>query len=174
MLIKSIFLALTSFAFVIPAYADDSNIYIGASIAYAHIHESSYEDDTSDLYPVLGYNFSPVYIEAGFSKVGSFKLKNTPNTNIDVEVFSTIAGMQFNLTDNVTANIHGGSIFWQSEATLWGNIVGDDSDTSYVLGFGLSRYLTQKKLSFRVQIQHLYDISGTDFSLLSVGINYQM
>ena len=149
-----------SFFLAFKIHADNSNLYIGTAIAGAFIQESGYENDTSRFLPNLGYQFRQVYVETGLANIGKFKLQGYADTSIDV--------------NGLNVNIHGGAILWESEATLLGNIVGDDKDTSAIIGFGFSRNFLKSKISIRTQIQQLLDISGTDISLLSVGINFYL
>lgn len=156
------------------ATADDSNLYIGTAVAGAFIHKSGYKNDTSLFFPNLGYQSGQLFVEAGLANIGSFKLQQSADTRIDVDGLSIFAGKQFNLDNGLAVNIHGGAILWKSEAILLGNVVGEDEDTSAILGFGFSKYFIKSRISIRTQLQRLSDISGTDISLLSAGINFYL
>lgn len=155
-------------------HADNSNLYIGTAIAGAFIQESGYENDTSRFLPNMGYQFRQVYVETGSANIGKFKLQGSADTSIEVNGLTIVIGKKFKLENTLNINIHGGAILWESEATLLGNFVGDDKDTSAIIGFGFSRDFLKSKIGIRTQLQQLLDISGTDISLLSVGINFYL
>lgn len=165
------------FALLLPfkANADDhSNLYVGTELAVAFIQESGFEDDKSLFFPNLGYQFGELYLEAGLADIGSFDVKGSTDTSIDVKGLTMVLGKQFKLENGPDIHFHGGAIRWKTEAILLGNLVGEDEDTSTVVGFGISRQFSQSRIRIRTQLQKLFDISGTDILLLSVGINFHL
>ena len=165
---------LCSFLIMNKAAADDSSFYIGTAAAGAFIHKSGYENDIALFFPNLGYQSGQFFVETGLANIGIFKLKASTDTSINVDGLSIFIGNKFNLKNELAINIHGGAILWKSEATLLGNIIGEDEDTSAMLGFGFSKYIIGSRVSIRTQFQRLFDISGTDISLLSAGINFHL
>lgn len=174
MLFKKLLYVMFALFLTFEANADDSNLYVGTEIAVAFIQESGFEDDISLFFPNLGYQFGQFYLETGLASIGSFEVKGSTDTSIDVEGLTMTLGKQFKLENSLDFHIHGGAIRWESEAILLGNIVGEDDGTSTVLGFGFSRRPSQSKIRVRAQLQKLFDISGTDILLLSVGINFHL
>ncbi|NOY72817.1 MAG: outer membrane beta-barrel protein [Gammaproteobacteria bacterium] len=158
---------------VVNAKADETSFFLGSSVANTTIQENGYKSDTSFALN-FGYRFSSIYLESNVTNLGSFKLKRSTDTKINLKGISLLLGKQFNIAKELNMNIHGGAILWKADATLLNKSVGDDQKTSAMLGLGISYFFKIPKLSIRSQIQYLFDISETDISLLSVGINYHI
>ncbi len=173
MLFKNIVYLIFSFFLLVNVKADEPNLFFGSSIANAAIQESGYENDNSFSFNV-GYKLSPIYLESSITNIGSFKLKRLTATKIDLKGFSLLVGKQFNINSGLNMNVHGGAILWEADATLLNSTVGDDKDISSMLGFGVSYFFKRPRISIRSQVQYLFDISGTDISLVSLGINYHI
>lgn len=167
---KNIVYLIFSFFLLVNVKADEPNLFLGSSVANATIQESGYKNDNSFSFNV-GYKLSPIYLESSITNIGSFKFKRLTSTKIDLKGFSLLVGKQFNINKGLNMNVHAGAILWKADATLLNSTVGDDKDTSSMLGFGVSYFFKRPRISIRSQVQYLFDISGTDISLVSVGIN---
>ncbi len=172
-LYKNLVYLIFSSLLVVNAKADETRFFLGSSIANTTIQESGYKGDTSFSLN-FGYRLSSMYLESSVTNLGSFKLKRSTDTKINLKGVSLLLGKQFNIVKGLNMNIHGGAILWKADATLLNRSVGDDQKTSAMMGLGLSYFFKIPKLSIRSQIQYLFDISETDILLLSVGINYHI
>ncbi|MDJ0909878.1 MAG: porin family protein [Woeseiaceae bacterium] len=161
----------------------DSGLYIGGSAGGATLEAdigdigipglpSSIDEDDTALKVFAGYNFDlpaiDLGIEAGFVDFGEVDLPVlgdellVDTSGINLWGVASLDAGAFDIFGKV------GYIMWDVEASFQGI---SDSDDGSDLGYGVGLRFNLASLEVRGEYE-LYDLDGTDLSMLSVGIAF--
>lgn len=151
------------------AAAQEPDWYLTVNVGEGEVDDDDFdESDVVLLY--LGYRFdAKSSVEFGFADLGEFDVDLLPDTYVEVDGIE--AAVLFGTPLGESARLFGrvGVYAWEIEATLLGVDVGDEDDTSLLLGVGLDLAFNQH-IGGRIMLQYYEDIADADIKTLTFGL----
>ncbi|MBW6509985.1 MAG: porin family protein [Desulfuromonadales bacterium] len=173
---KFLFALVLVFSLAVTVYAEDSGVYIDASVGRSDINESGFDKGTSVSFG-LGYSFNEYFsTEVRYIDFGDFDDDIFPVWTISGDAFVFNIVGKYPVTDRFSVFAKLGFFAWDAEVKEQGfGKLGSDDGTDITYGAGLS-FLFAEKIASYVQFQRYeFKIDGENIDLddISVGLQYR-